>query len=357
MKLLIKIYNITLLLIILLTATHHAEKESIEIYLQGKKITDIKNDGVDIWVTTEGDGIYKYVKWKNEWINYSSANNKIKQDFFYCIEVGPRYIWAGSADGLYTYDKKRNRWNRRRFAMGGQFGNWIRSLKFDKKENKLWIGRFKYLTQFDLISKKYTDFDLTKDKNDKTNSIKAIDLDGDSLIWIGVEAGIHKYVKSDSSFSTTFYDSKTNFFLNEGDQVSVTDMLFEQNNIWLATDEFRTPENPDFNLGGLFKYDRGIKWIRFDEFNKLNGSGIYSIELTGNFIWTAVYSFNPENKMMNGKGLSLINRKTLETKKIENDLVPETIYSLHYDGENMWLGTNDGIRKISLTNLLVPDLG
>lgn len=106
MKLLIKIYKITLLLIILLTATHHAEKESIEIYLQGKKITDIKNDGVDIWVTTEGDGIYKYVKWKNEWINYSSANNKIKQDFFYCIEVGPRYIWAGSADGLYTYDKK-----------------------------------------------------------------------------------------------------------------------------------------------------------------------------------------------------------------------------------------------------------
>ena len=120
--------------------------ESIEVFLQGKKVTDIKNDGVDIWVTTEGDGIYKYVKWKNEWINFSSTNNKIKQDFFYCIEIGPRYVWAGSADGLYTYDKKRGRWNRKSFSLGGQFGNWIRSLKYDKTENTLWIGRFRYLT-------------------------------------------------------------------------------------------------------------------------------------------------------------------------------------------------------------------
>ena len=54
-------------------------------------------------------------------------------------------------------------------------------------------------------------------------------------------------------------------------------------------------------------------------------------------------------------GLNLINRKSLKTKKIENNLIPETIYTIHFDGENLWLGTNDGIRKIKLTNDLLPD--
>ena len=351
-----EIVRFTLFLIFLLFNSLLAQSVEIEVFLEGIKVTDIKNDGVDMLVATEGNGIYKYVKWKNKWVNFSTENKKIKQDFFYCIEIGPRYVWAGSANGLYTFDKKRNRWSKRRFALGGQFGNWIRSLKFDKKENKLWIGRFKYLTQYNLLTKKYTDFDLTNQKNEKTNSVKSITLDGDSLIWIGVEAGLHKHLKSDSTFSTVFYDSKTNYFLQEGDQVSVSDILFEQNNIWFATDEFVTTQHPDFNVGGLYRFDRGINWIKFSEYSNLSGSGIFSLELTGNYIWTSVYKFNPENKTVFGRGINLINRKTLKTIKIDNDLIPETVYTLHFDGNNMWLGTNDGIRKINLTNLLIPDL-
>ncbi len=355
MKLQTEINQILLILTILFTLNLKAQTESVEVFLEGKKITDIKNDGVDIWAATEGNGIFKYIKWKNEWINFSSENKKIKQDFFYCLEVGPRYIWAGSAEGLYTYDKKRKRWSKKRFGLGGQFGNWIRSLKFDKKENKLWIGRFKYLSQFDLITKKYKDFDLTVNKVEKTNSIKHISIDGDSVIWIGVEAGLHKYSKNRSSFSTTFYDSKNNNFLSEGDQVSITSILFEQNNIWFGTDEFVTNQNPEYNLGGLFRFDRKINWLKFDEHSNLNGSGVFSLEITGNYIWSSVYKFEPRSKTIIGKGLNLINRNTLEIIKIENNLIPDTIFSLHFDGENMWLGTNNGIRKISLTNGLLPD--
>lgn len=331
----------------------NAETENIYKFLQGVKVTDIKNDGVDIWVATEGNGIYKYIAWKNKWINFSTETKKIRQNFFYCIEIGPRYIWAGSADGLYIYDKKRDRWSKKRFTLGGQFGNWIRSLKYDKSDNILWIGRFKYLSQFDLISKKYKDFDLTVGKNEKTNTVTDINLDGDSILWIGVEAGVHKFNKNNPEFSTSFYDSKQSF-LKEGDQVSVSDILFEQNNIWFGTAEFITPENPDFNLGGLFRFDRKINWIKFDEYRKLNGSGIYAIELSGNYIWSSVYKFDPESKKNIGRGLHLINRRTLEVTKIENNLIPETIFDIHFDGENMWLGTNNGIVKISLTNSMMP---
>ncbi len=89
-----------------------SQQAQIESFLRNTRVTDIKNDGVDIWVATEGNGIFKFDKVTNKWINFSSENKKIKQDFFYCIEVGNRYVWAGSADGLYIYDKKRKRWKK-----------------------------------------------------------------------------------------------------------------------------------------------------------------------------------------------------------------------------------------------------
>ena len=343
------------ILLLISPLPNYSNTENIQLFLEGIKITDIKNDGVDIWVTTEGHGIYKYVKWKNKWINYSKKNKKLRQDFFYCVEVSNRYIWAGSADGLYIYDKKRRRWNKKRFAKGGQFGNWIRSLRFDKEDNKLWIGRFKFLTQFDLITKKYRDFDLTVNKNEKTNSVKYIELDGDSLVWVGVESGLHKFSKHNSKFSTKYYSNKNDFFLNEGKQVSITNILFEQSNIWFGTDEFITRQNPDFNKGGLFRFDRKINWLKFHEHSKLNASGIFSLELTGNYIWVSVYKFDRDNKMTVGKGLNLINRKTLESINIENDLIPDTIFDIHFDGENIWLGTNNGLRKINLRTSFLPD--
>ena len=56
-----------------------------------------------------------------------------------------------------------------------------------------------------------------------------------------------------------------------------------------------------------------------------------------------------------GKGLNLINRKTLESINIENDLIPDTIFDIHFDGENIWLGTVNGLRKINLRTSFLPD--
>ena len=83
-----------------------SQNNNIVKYLDGIKITDIKSDVKDIWVTTEGDGVFRYVFWKKKWINFSSANKRLKQDFFYCIETSKRFIWAGSTNGLYIYNKK-----------------------------------------------------------------------------------------------------------------------------------------------------------------------------------------------------------------------------------------------------------
>ncbi|PID61252.1 MAG: hypothetical protein CR986_03040 [Ignavibacteriae bacterium] len=359
MKILFQKFYLLFFLIVLLALKVKAQENFIEVYLEGTKITDIKSDGTDLWVATEGDGIFKYSKVKDKWQNFSSKNKKIKQDFFYCIETGKRYIWAGSPDGLYTYDKKRRRWRKKKFSLGGQFGNWIRNLKFDRRNNILWIGRFKYLSQFNLLTKKYSDFDLTINKNDKTNTINTIALDKNNVVWVGTEAGVHKLKfkrNFKKAFSSEFYNTHNHFFMEEGEEVSVTNILFEQNNIWFGTEEFITYERPDFNIGGLFRFDREINWLRFGENNdKLKGNGIYSIEKIGNYILASVYKFNPTRKKRQGKGINILNRKTLKIKNVKNDLIPEDIFKIYFDKENIWLGTKNGLRKIKLKSKFIPN--
>ncbi|MCB0750263.1 MAG: hypothetical protein KDC52_02185 [Ignavibacteriae bacterium] len=355
----ISFIHFTMLIFFLFNLPSSAQSENVESFLKGKVITDIKNDGVDIWVATEGNGIYKFSKSKNKWYNFSSENKIIKQDFFYCLEINKQFVWAGSADGLYIYDKRRNSWSKRKFGLGGQFGNWIRALQFDRYDNSLWIGRFKYLTKYDLKTKKYDDIDLTIGKNDKANSVKTIAIDGDSLLWVGVEAGLHKIIKnlrdSNGNEKIVYFDSKESYFMGESDQVSISKILPDKNFIWFGTDEFVTSENPEFNVGGLFRFDRKINWVKFSEYNKLNANGIFSLEETGNYIWASVYKFDPESKGAIGQGVFLINKKTLSIKKIESDIIPETILSMHFDGNNIWLGTNRGLYKVALINDLIPN--
>ncbi len=329
-----------------------AQSIKIEKYLSKIKVTDIKNDGKDIWVTSEGNGIFKYSYRNKKWQNFSTKNKKIKQDFFHCVETSYRYIWAGSTNGLYIYDKKRKKWKRKGFSKGGQFGNWIRSLKYDRKKRTLWIGRFRHLSKYDLRKNKYYSYDLTIKKNEKTNSIKSLYLDGDSLLWIGAEAGLHKFNKKGNiskKRGLSFHDSNKNYFLNEGDQVSITKILAEQNSIWFGTDEFITEKHPNFNIGGLYKYDRGIDWT------KVTNDGIYDFEVVGNNIWVASYQFDLENKKQIPMGITIINRLNMKTVRLEADEIPITLNALHFDGSYIWLGTNDGVRRIDLTNQIVPN--
>lgn len=351
------IFHKSLLFLLLFSGNLIGQPTEIEYLLEGVKVTELKSDGKNLWIATEGNGIFKYDQIKNTLVNYSSQTKKINQDFFYCIEVSDRFVWAGSADGLYIFDKKNNRWTSKKFSLGGQFGNWIRNLAYDKYSKKLWIGRFKFLTEFDLISNTYKDYNLTINKNEKTNSIKTLYIDGDSLLWIGAEAGIHKLKINKKNYSETdfqFFSNKRNYFLSEGDEVSITKVLAEQNYIWFGTDEFITDENPEFNLGGLFRYDRGIEWEKFSEQNNIKGSGIFSLELTGNYIWASLYKFDSKSKEQKGVGIVLINRNTLEVREVHLDNLPKSILCMHFDGKIMWLGSDDGLLKVNLTNSIIP---
>ena len=350
---LVKLFVILLLLSLNLFAQQVDYK--FEEVISGIEVQNITGDGENIWFATNGKGIYKYNLKSKKLSNYSTLLDNLQMDFFFCVAANDDYVWAGSTDGLFILDKRRDRWSKRKFGKGGQLSNWIRSISYDKYDDAVWIGRFMYLTKLDLRSRRFYDYDLTRDKNMKTNTIKAITVDGDSIVWFGTEAGLHKYDKSraiDYDDALQFYDNSFNYFYGEGETVSISSVLLEQNNIWIGLDEFITEENPEYNLGGLYKFNRRNEWTKFDDKSGLSGNGIFCLERTGKYIWIGVYQFGKSTKDIYGRGLAIINNITGEVKEIRNENLSDSILALYFDGKNMWVGTNTGAYKLELTNEL-----
>jgi ligand-binding sensor domain-containing protein len=325
-------------------------------FLENSKVYDICPDGDYLWVATYGNGIFRYSYDKDTWANFSSKTKSVDNDFFYCVAANEHYIWAGSSEGLFTYDRRKNIWAKKKFAQGGEWGNWIRSLCYDKAHRTLWIGRFRYLTKLDVDKQTYTDIDRTQNSDPKTNNFIKLKLDGDSLLWCGTEAGLHKYRRDMDCMAPEawdFFSTKTGGFNGEGEAVTISDILFEGNYIWFATDEFVTPEKPKFNTGGVWRFNRKNRWDRISKLNGLPANGIYCLEKTANFVWASVYQFDKKDKKEFGKGLVLINRFTGKVNPIDlnqTQVSTSTIYKMYFDGSDMWMGTNIGLYKVSIAN-------
>jgi ligand-binding sensor domain-containing protein len=330
----------------------------IQSYLENAMVTAIKKEGNYIWFSTYGQGIYRYSERDEKWFNYSTKNQNCDTDFFYTIDVNKDYLWGGTVEGLYIYDINRNQWRKRKFAQGGEMGNWIRSLCYDPEQNVLWIGRFINLTRLDVKRNHYKDIDLTVNGDSKTNNFKTIKLDGDSLVWFGTENGVHIYDKSmnyENKEAWRFLNNKGSGFNGDGEAVSIPDILFDEDYIWFATDEFITKEQPDFNIGGIYKYDRKLEWDRISKRDGLAANGIYCLARTGNKIWAGVYTFSSDDKKDFGRGLALIDRNTEKvsaTRISSVDLNARQVLCLYFDGASMWIGTDSGLYKIKVDNPL-----
>lgn len=350
------IKKILVLSLVLFPVLLIAQTES-KLFLENAIVTDIKKFGEELWVATYGQGIYQYNPKENKWINYSSKTSDVNNDLFHCVEVNRDFIWGGGNEGLFIYNRKTKKWNLKKFSQGGEFGNWIRALYFDRKENKLWIGRFRNVTVFDVKSGTYKDYNRVISGNEKTNNINCIVAEADSAIWFGAESGVHKLnlKMKDENNAWEYFTNKGRWFKGEGVSVSVSDMLFQKNSIWFATEEFITKDQPQYNIGGIYIYDRKLNWDRIGKANGLGGNGIYSIEKVGNYVFAGVYEFSLRDKSEYGKGLFMINRINKKVYPIDLNQInisTSTIRKIYFDGNFLWLGTDKGLVRINISNPL-----
>lgn len=346
----IKIFLLTLIL-----NFSSLSQSDVRVYLDRALITDIKQDRDFLLVATYGQGIYEYSIKDEVWKNFSTKSGDINSDLFHCVASSEEFIWAGSNEGLHIYNRKSKKWTVKKFLEGGEFGNWIRALYYDKKRNLLWIGRFSNVTLLDVKQNAYREFNRTISNNSKTNNINTISADGDSVIWFGAEFGVHKLVlDSKNQFNNwTYFNNKSRAFLTEGDMVSVSDILPTKSSIWFATDEFITRDNPQYNIGGIYINNRKFDWKRISKSDGLAGNGVFCLTRIGNNVIAGLYEFDPIKKTETGKGLAVINLTTHKVNNISQEIIKiSEARSIHFDGINLWIGTSSGLIRVKISNKL-----
>ncbi len=349
-------FNRILFTLFLLSINFLKAGDWYELALPSVQVMDMHLYKSQLWVATYGKGIFQYDYKQKTWKTYSTLNENCEEDFFYCIAVSDDYIWAGSSQGLYIYDRKKESWKKRKFSAGGEYGNWIRSLYYDSDEGVLWIGRFQFLSRLDVKRQKYDDMNMTMGTDDRSNNIKSVRPDGENIIWIGTESGAFRYDKKNSPTEKSSYEyfgNKEKAFNGEGDFVSISEIFSDDEGVWFATDEFVTQEKPYFNVGGLYKYNRKANWTKFDRRTGLAGNGVKTVARSGNRLWLGVYAFDKEAKTEIGQGLALLNPATGALQNIRIDeLKAESnlIHSLIFDGDALWIGTDKGLYRVTFYN-------
>lgn len=331
-------------------------QNGLEQKIPGLNIVSITQNGGSLWIATHGQGVIEYNQTTGEIKQYSTNNKNLTEDLFTSIAASDEYVWAGTVDGLMTLTKKDGKWRKRKFAEGGIYGNWVRDLAYDSYSGLLWIGRFINLTIFDVARNRYFDYNMTRNDDPYTNNIKTIRVEGDKFVWIGTEAGLFLYDKSLRKFepqNLTFYSNRGRAFSPDGNQVSISDVIFDAEYVWVGADEFRSTDKPNFNTGGLYRFNRRAEWDRFDQYSGLPGDGIYAVSITGSFIWVTLYEFDKISREKFGRGFAVLQRdrgETVVSNPEEFSVGTRNITALFFDGNDMWLGTDNGLWKITIVN-------
>lgn len=324
----------------------------------GAKVTAFVKDGSNFWLATYGNGIFRYDTKSNELISLNEEEGGPKDRLIDCIEVNDDFVWAGTSDGLLIYDKEKERWKKRKFGEGGEYGNWIRGLKYDKSTGLLWIGRFINMTILNVKRQKYEDYNLTRGDESSTNNVKKFFIEEDRYVWIVTEGGMYKYDKTFGDFELSkceFISNKDGAFRSEGMKVSVNSILFDKEYIWFGNQDFRSPEMPDYNVGGVYRFNRMAKWDKVDSRSGLRGDGVYSMMRIGNTVWAATYEFDKEMKKEYGRGVTIIDRNTAKviTSNPKDLNIPvNQFYAMEFDQRYIWLASEDGLWRIDVSTPL-----
>ena len=255
-------------------------------------LTILEDHTKDIWIGTDGDGIYRL-----------NADRKVKAHYkdgkfpanvvLSIFEDSRKRIWIGTyLYGLYLYDESTNRFEKKNLRCNNTEVKHVNAIAEDEKGN-LWIGTNEHGVCKYNPKTENADFllyDLMKSKNQiLSNSVNAIAIDS-NYIWIGTSvAGLSRYDMSNGSFEDYTAEngklSNNNIFALKVDH---------RGGVWIGTNWGLNYINP--NTGKILQYT---------EKDGLPNAAISGIEIDAqNHLWISTYyglsHYNPQrNKFTN----------------------------------------------------------
>lgn len=355
--------------------------ELMELEMPEKKrrvkiVTDIKVNGTDVWIGTEGGLVhYKLNKMKHYEADatapFSLVNNKISTLYL----DDRNSLWVGTIAGVSYYSPTLKKFEvRQNFIYKGESYNNNIYYIYIAKDSNIWLGSLTGgLIKMDQDHKIIDGYPIIRDEDVETKAIRCIYEDNLGNFWIGTrDEGLFLFDESKRSF--------THVKGKEGNRISskIIRSLFEDSKgrFWIGTQN------------GLDLYDRekDLAYNYVAEPKYPANNSVYQItedKKTGNLVVGSfrggVQIFNPETKRFislkhhqddsssignnnvmclewinedtvligtYGGGMDILDIRTKRATHVTEDqgLINNAVYGILYNGNgDVWMSTNNGI--------------
>ena len=346
----------------------------------------IEDKNKNLWVGTD-EGLSK-INLNDYSINHYRYNKKNKDISYYAIIVMymdyDGNLYMGNNKGVYLYNEKIDDFDKIFGIENGLIDENVYSINKDKDGN-LWIGTNQGLHKVDANSNKAYPYSVEDTKTSEWGKIKTIFFDNDNM-WVGTsENGLKRVDLKNNKVKSFEVDDEDNSKLKS---LSIRDIMKDSSgNIWMATDK------------GISQYINDEQFITYNNKSYDNNSLAHNIVFTlmedeSGLIWAGTYTgvsifdskniielykndpldtnsisdnvvmgaYEDEDGLLwigtGDRGLNIIDRKTGNIDHIfegdtKYDLSSNAINVISGKGNNIWVGTRNGLNKINKDDMTI----
>mgnify|MGYP004534307039 CR=1 FL=1 len=346
----------------------------------------IEDKNKNLWVGTD-EGLSK-INLNDYSINHYRYNKKNKDISYYAIIVmymdDDGNLYMGNNKGVYLYNEKIDDFDKIFGIENGLIDENVYSINKDKDGN-LWIGTNQGLHKVDANSNKAYPYSVEDTKTSEWGKIKTIFFDNDNM-WVGTsENGLKRVDLKNNKVKSFEVDDEDNSKLKS---LSIRDIMKDSSgNIWMATDK------------GISQYINDEQFITYNNKSYDNNSLAHNIVFTlmedeSGLIWAGTYTgvsifdskniielykndpldtnsisdnvvmgaYEDEDGLLwigtGDRGLNIIDRKTGNIDHIfegdtKYDLSSNAINVISGKGNNIWIGTRNGLNKINKDDMTI----
>ena len=298
----------------------------------------------ELWMGTEGKGLYKINPINGEYKVFNSKNSRLSSDYIRSLSLDMfGHLWIGTLNALNIYDEKNDSfsiYNSENTNDGSLSHTSVRSL-FKDRQGGMWVGTyFGGLNYYHPLSQRFTNIRNIPYYNSLSdNVVSCIVEDKDFNLWIGTnDGGINKYNTLKDKF--VHYTVKEGLTSNDIKSIYIDSV---NQKVYVGAHASRGLDVIDIKTGKISNYRPG------DEMQ--TGRGIYGIlpmkngeELICGSVTGSIVSFNIRTKKF--KRL-----KYDDGKDFEKRIVTVFMDSL----ERLWVGTIEGVRVYEIKDDVLKD--
>ena len=348
-------------------------------------VNTMAEDGEDLWLGTDGEGISRWNRRLNSFINYKKFSNNTISNI---IKDSKGFIWIATfCGGIYQYNKTsgaykhytcynainghenkivlkiyedkqkniwaatyENGWLYKLNTANNQFEVFDQSIGdifsiYEDSNGNLWAGSFNELIKIDRINKKHQRFSIGK-------TVRAIFEDSYKNLWVGAEGGGLLLIDTRNGQIKRQYSEKDGLCNN-----SVLNILQDNSgNLWLSTFNGLSQFNPKYEKFTNFYENDGLQSNQFTYRGALrleNGEMAFGTIAGVNIFNPNTLNFRNYMPPLNITGISINNKPLLGNKgykiiaengTIQNISVPHNQAFLSFDFAALDYSTPDKIK-------------